>query len=121
MSEEDPLGADLIGDAHGILDGGVRGVGLVPQTVEKKHVEALQARGGGLGDFAEVGEIGGRAKAEAVDFGVAVNDGDRLEPGAEEMEGTVNGFQFETGETSKLVIRVEDVAEHVADVGNGLG
>ncbi len=50
VGEEDSPGAQFIGNADRVFDGGVCGVGPVAQTVEEKDVEVLQESVGGAGD-----------------------------------------------------------------------
>ena len=74
-----------------IFRGGVAGVGLAAEGVEDEDVEVLEEREALFGDVAHVGEVGGGAEAVAGDGLAAVGDGDALEAGAEEVDGSA-GF-----------------------------
>ena len=71
-----------------------------------------------------IGEIGRRSEAIAVDFGFAVNHGHRFKARAEQVQWPFQRLEFNLGQAAKFVVRVEDVAEHVADecghIGTGI-
>ena len=123
VGEEGAPGAPAV--SHGLdgaVHGGVRGMRLVAQRVQKQHVQAAQQFQRGLGNLAVIGEIGGRAEAEAVD-GLA----GRAESGWAETPGRTgrrpsrrSGAGLELRNVGVLFFAVEDVAKTRLDGGHGL-
>src|SRR5580700_6315995 len=111
VCEKDAFGVQAICDPDRVFDSGVRGMRLVAQSVEEEDIEILQVRHRGLGNLAEIGQIGGGAEAISVDLRFSGNHGGGLEDRAEELERARDRFQLEAGKAAKLVVGVEDVAE----------
>src|SRR5580704_16867636 len=96
------------------------GMWLMAQGVEKKNVETLQLRHGIFRDLAVVSQISSRSEAKSINLGLPMNDNDGLEAGAEQLNRPRDGVQFDLGKSAKLVLRLENVAEHAAQEFHGL-
>src|SRR5580698_9457915 len=96
------------------------GMRLVTERVQKKNIEVVQLGQRSLGNLAVIGQVGRSAGAKAIDFGFAMDDGDRFESGAEKHQGPVDGLQFHQGQSAEFIVGVEDVTEHGTDVLRGL-
>src|SRR5262245_28121841 len=77
------------------IDRRMRGVRLIPQRIQKQHIQVLQQTDRFLRDLAVIGEIGGRTEAEAVDGLPAVQYRHRYELYAEQVEWAVDHLFFD--------------------------
>src|SRR5579864_79303 len=91
-------------------------VWLMSQSIQKKNVESLQPRKRRVRNAAEVGEIGGRTKTVAENFRLAMDHRYGLELRAKKIELPLDRLEFQPRQPAKLIVRVENVAEHIADV-----
>jgi hypothetical protein len=76
VGEEGAARGEFGNGLGGALDGGMSGVRLVPEGVEKKDVEAAKLLDGFGGDLGMVGKISGVAEAKAVDWLIPVKNRD---------------------------------------------
>src|SRR5215468_9174510 len=112
VGEESTLRPELIHQAQGIGDRGVRGMGAVPERVQKQDVQVAQAIHGLGRDLAEVSQVGGGAEAKTMDGGVAMDQFDRLKCCAEQLQRTVDAVHLNAGDAAILVGCVKDVAKN---------
>src|SRR5260370_7498242 len=74
-----------------------------------------------LRNFAVIGQIGGRAEAEAINFRFSVDEPDRFKACSKQFNGPINRTQFEPGQPAKFVLGVKNIAEHLAQEGGAIG
>src|SRR5882672_10352213 len=82
------------------------------ESVKKQNIQAAQLLFGLCWNFAEVSEIGGRAKAEAVDIGFAVHDPDWLKARAKKLHRSVEAVHLHACDPAKFIVRLKDVAKN---------
>src|SRR5262249_15694091 len=111
VGEESALGFEFIYQAQRVCDARVRGMGPVPQRVEKKDVETAQLLHGLRRNLTEVGEGSRRSEAKAVDFRVTVDDFHRLKPRSEQVQRAVDPLHLYAGDAPVLVRSVKNVTE----------
>jgi len=122
VGEEGPAGFDAEGGFDGVRERGVGGVGFVAEGVEKEDVETFELCERRFRDVVVVGEVGGVAEAEAVDFLAAVHDGDGMDAEAEDEEGSfVDEMDVELRDVGAAVFDFEGVGEDAVDDGEGFG
>src|SRR6516165_6420239 len=92
---------------------------LVAESVQNKNVQILEQRQGSLGDGAEIGHVGGIAKAEAQDGQVAVQDGYGNQPLSPEVKRAVDKLRVELGDSPIGIRLVKDVLVDAADALHG--
>ena len=121
MREKSALRTQAVDNGQRVSYGRMRRVRLMPQCIEKQNVEAFEFMHRGLGNFAVVSEVGGRAEAISVNLALAVNQNDRLEAHAENVDGAVDGTELQQRQPAEFVIRVKNVGEHPAQKRGGFG
>ncbi len=119
VGEEGASGLELLDKGDGAIEVRVTGVRGAAERVEDEDVEILK-QGEALGrDVAHVGEVRGGAEAEAGDLLLAVEDGDALEAGAEELRGGarrgVDAVELDAGAGGVAVFFAEGVVEDALD------
>src|SRR5580692_2708473 len=87
---------------------------LVPERVQKEHVQSFQLTKRRLGNFTVIGEIGRLAKSKSVDLRLSMNQSHWLEACAKDFYRPIDRPKFKSRQPAKFVIAVEDVAEHSA-------
>src|SRR5208282_1078570 len=75
----------------------------------------------GVGETAEIGEIGGAAEAEAEDFHFAVEERDGDDGNAEEFEWAFDFVETDAGNGAECGLVVKDVVEGATDDAEGFG
>jgi len=110
----------FINEGEGLFDGLVHGMGNIAKSVDDEFVEIFEERDGGVGETAEIGEIGGAAKAEAEDVQFAVEEWDGYEGNAEELEGAFDFVEENAGDSAEGGFVVKDVREGAADDAESL-
>ena len=91
VGEEGAAGRKPFDERDGFFEGRVGWVGLAAQRVQDEKIEAGEQGNALRGKVAEVGQIGGRAEAEAGDGLAAVGDGDTQELHVEEDDLRAGG------------------------------
>src|SRR3954468_22773153 len=119
VGEEGALRFELLNQFQGVLHVGVRGMRAVAQGVEEENIESAKLRFRVVWNFAEIREVGCRAKAISDDGLAAVKDFDRLEAGSEQFHRTVEFFQMNFGQGRVIGIAVEDILEYTFDLLRG--
>src|SRR5262249_13877045 len=112
MREEGAPGLELLHQAQRVGHGGMRGVRAMTQSVKKQDIEPAQEFLGVQRDFAEIGEVGGRAETKTVNLGFAVNHYDRLKARAKQLQRSIEAFHLDPRDAPVFVIGVKDVAEN---------
>src|SRR5271155_2371504 len=97
------------------------GMRLVSQRIQKENIQSFELTQRRLGNFAVVGQVCSASEAEAINLRVAVYDPHRFEVRSEKIYRTVNRAQLELRQAAIFVIRVEDVAEHLAQECRRIG
>src|SRR5271166_4746065 len=87
---------------------------LVSQRIQKKNVEVAQLLNRFRRHRTVIGEIGGRSETKAQNRRFTVNHRHRLKVRAKQVESAIHRDQLDLWQSSKFVVRLEDVAEHVA-------
>src|ERR1700751_6083498 len=90
MGEEGALGLQPVNDLKRVGDSGMRRGRLVTQSIKKQNGGIVQPLKRGLGDLAEVREIGGRTETKTKDLGISMQDLYRQETGAPQLHGSLN-------------------------------
>src|SRR5581483_5835265 len=105
MREERALRLEFFHDAQRVCHCRVRRMRLVSQRIQKENVEISQLLERLLRHFAEVGQIGRRSDAVAVDLGLTVNYRARLDARTD---------QFQLRYSAKLIVSLKDVTKHAS-------
>ena len=92
VREEGPLWLQPVDNRQGILHRRVRGMGLVPQCIEKQDVEPLQLMQRRFRNLAVVGQVRSRAEPVAVNLRLSVNQDDRFELHSEDIHRPIDGL-----------------------------
>src|SRR5882757_7724044 len=87
---------------------------LVTQSVQEQDVEIAQPVQRLSGHIAMVGQVSSRSETETQDGRLAMNHGHRLKTRAEQLNRAVNRLHFHLRQTAEFVVRVENVAKHIA-------
>ena len=123
VGEEGAARFELLDEGDGFGEVGVAGVRLAAEGVENEDVEALEERDGLRWEVAHVREVGGGAETIAGDGLAAMDDGDALKVGSEEVgNGTGGAGDFVDGDAGAgrvAVLGAEGVAEDAAQGGGG--
>src|SRR5256885_1048211 len=90
VGEEGAPGPEFLHQAHRIRHGGVRGMWLMTQGVEKKNVQAAQPLHGFLWNRAEISQVSGGAEAVAVDFRIAMQNADWLKLCSKQFQAAID-------------------------------
>src|SRR5581483_11762602 len=114
MREERALRLEFFHDAQRVCHCRVRRMRLVSQRIQKENVEISQLLERLLRHFAEVGQIGRRSDAVAVDLGLTVNYRDRVDARTEKFKRAVNIDQFQLRYSAKLIVSLKDVTKHAS-------
>jgi hypothetical protein len=122
VGEVGAFGLQQFDSFEGLFDGGVSGVRVVAQGVEKEYVEIGEQREAFNRYTAVICEVGAAAEAEAIDSAFAVVDAHRGEGDASDVERFcikhVRGEARAAGFAGSLA---EDIGEGVDDTGEGFG
>src|SRR3954452_4553215 len=121
MGEERALRLYALHDAQGVLDGGMRRMTLMPQSVQKQNIQVLQVRERLLRNVAEIGQVSCGAKAVSIDLGVPMNHRHRLKAGTKQLHRPVDRLEFHLSNAAEFVVGIENVSEHVSQKLGRLG
>src|SRR5258708_30816776 len=91
----------------------------IPEGVQHELIETVEERHRRVGNFAEVGEIGGTPKAEAENFHIAVAQGHRDKWDTQEFNGALHGDQGDAWHGAERRLVIEDVRKHAPDNAKG--
>src|SRR6476619_406742 len=107
--------------SHGSLYGGVGGMRLVSQRIEKQDVEAAQLLERLGRNLAVIGKVGGRSKAIPVDYAAPVQQPERADFEAIQVERrSIEYVGFQIRNRGLRQVFVENVAKRVANGVQGL-
>src|SRR6478672_1519368 len=121
MGKERALRLYALHDAQGVLNGGMRGMRLMSQSVQKQNIQVLQVRERLLRNVAEISQVSCGAKAVSIDLGIAMNHRHRLKAGAKQLHRTVDGLEFHLSNAAEFVVGIENVSEHASQELSRLG
>lgn len=121
VGEPGLAGADALCPFDGLGDGGVAGMGLVTQGREDEHVQVVQLGKTGLGNGADIGEIGGATEAPADDLQRAVEETNRLEAQIADGDSVGDLAQGDTSAVGVGGLQGKGVGEDMLHDGAGLG
>lgn len=120
VGEQGALWLKPLDDGDGFFDVRVARVRVVAQSVDYENVEVLEKREADFGHVAHVGEVGGAAEAIASDLLIAMDDGDSLETGAEELGsgawGGIEAVNMYAGAGGVAIFLAKGVLEDAFDV-----
>src|SRR2546423_12859718 len=92
----------------------MRRMRLVAPSGQKQNVESAQQVQRLARHVAVIGQVGRRSETETENGSFAVDYGHGLKTRPEQLNRTFNRLHFDLRQTAEFVVRVEDVAEHVA-------
>src|ERR1019366_7318082 len=101
-------------DLQRLFYGGMRGMRLVAQRIQKENVEAAQFLQRFGRDLAVIGQVSSRSETETDNRSFAVDYRHRLEARAKQFNGALDGKQIDQRQSAKLILRFENIAEHTA-------
>lgn len=126
VREEGEARPDSLDPTESLLDIGMAGMGLRPESIDDEDVEILEEREARVGNRAHIGEIGGRSEAEAAHREIAVPQRYSLEADVRDFGSVVTVEALDDYPSARRIFRfcrkgvfenaLEDFSGHVVGV-----
>ena len=108
-------------EGEGLIHGLVHRMRHIAEGVENKVVKAGEGREGRVGDGTKVSDVSSAAETKAENLHVAMDEGNRRDTEAEEVERSGGFAEGDAGDGAEFGFVVEDVGEGALDGAKGFG